>query len=177
MGQRFFIEELDIKFWQKKSTKPPTSSTKLITVIDKKTKKEKQVYKYVRKKRFGKSINNHSPGLLMQLIKQKLSYYGEILEYVNTIKYKASQYDHITGEYIKPNLKDRTKIVGDNKVQRDLYSAFLIKNNKDSETVDQLKCNKEFNKFLNLNNIIMNNLKLRYQQGERFPSCMAVNEF
>ena len=177
MGQRFFIEELDIKSWQKKSTKPPTSSTKLITVIDKKTKKEKQVYKYVRKKRFGKSINNHSPGLLIQLIKQKLLYYGQMLEYVNTIKYKASQYDHTTGEYIKPNLKDRVKTVGTHKVQRDLYSAFLFKNNKDSETVDQLRCNKEFNNFLNLNNIIMNNLKVRYQQGEIFPSCMAVNEF
>lgn len=177
MGQRFFIEELDIKSWQKKSTKPSAPSTKLITVIDKKTKKEKQVYKYVRKKRFGKSINNHSPGLLIQLIKQKLLYYDQMLEYVNTIKYKASQYDHTTGEYIKPNLKDRVKTVGTHKVQRDLYSAFLIKNNKDSETVDQLRCNKEFNNFLNLNNIIMNNLKVRYQQGEIFPSCMAVNEF
>lgn len=46
---------------------------------------------------------------------------------VQTKDFKASQYDHVEDNYKKAELKDRSKYVGGYKVQRDLYSAYLLK--------------------------------------------------
>ena len=45
-------------------------------------------------------------------------------------------------------LSDRVKIIDGKKVQRDLYSAFLLNNYKDEEAIDREKCIKEFDNFI-----------------------------
>ena len=67
---------------------------------------------------------------------------------VDMLKYRASQYRHDKDEYIKPKLSDRVKIIDSKKVQRDLYSAFLLSNYKDEESIDRNKCIKEFDNFI-----------------------------
>ena len=64
------------------------------------------------------------------------------------LKYRASQYMHDKDEYIKPKLSDRVKIINGKKVQRDLYSAFLLSNYKNEESIDRDKCIKGFNNFI-----------------------------
>ena len=59
-----------------------------------------------------------------------IKYFGKKLNQVNTQTFKASQYNHFTDEYIKKELSNRWNNFDGIKVQRDLYSAFLLKNSK-----------------------------------------------
>lgn len=109
--------------------------------------------KFKKKKRYGKSLLNYAPAMLLTILDNKLRYYGEKLIKIDTIKVKASQYNHIENTYIKKKLSKRWNILGTDKVQRDLYSAFIIKNVKeDLKSIDRDKMIREYNKFLELHN-------------------------
>lgn len=84
------------------------------------------------KKRFGKSLAKHAPSRFLAILERKLSYINKTINYVDTWKFEASQYDHVVGDYQKVPLSKRSKTVGTDKVQRDLYSAFLLYNAKDA---------------------------------------------
>ncbi len=117
-----------------------------------------------KKKRFGKSLANKAPAMFLTILKNKLAAKdGRYLE-VNTHKIKASQYNHLNQEYNKKKLSQRWNYFeyeGSNiKVQRDIYSAYLIKNvNEDLETIDNDKCIKDFDDFLKLHNEEIEKLK------------------
>ena len=100
------------------------------------------------RKRFGASLAGHAPARFLTILNRKLTYIGKSIHYVNTWKYRASQYDHISDTYTKSALSDRWKMIGGQKVQRDLYSAFLLMNAKDPETPNREHCDKTFNQFL-----------------------------
>ena len=139
-------ETLNFKALQKRTKKPAERSDKKSTVKDNKGN-AKEIYKFKKKKRYGKSLNNHSPGYLdSQLLKKANEYDIKVIK-VDMLKYRASQYMHDKDEYVKPKLSDRVKIIDGEKVQRDLYSAFLLSNYKDEETIDRDKCIKEFYNF------------------------------
>ena len=79
---------------------------------------------------------------------------------VDTKEFKASQFDHTTGEYTKHKLSERKKEVGGRMVQRDLYSAFLLKNaNNTLDKPDVDKCNYEFDNFLRLQDKTLASMK------------------
>lgn len=105
------------------------------------------MYKYKRRKRYGKSINDRSSGLFITILEDKCNLYNIELHKIDTQKVKASQYNHVTDKYEKHKLSERTKIIGEHTVQRDLYSAFLIKNT-DIDEIDRHKCIKEYNNFI-----------------------------
>lgn len=85
---------------------------------------------------------------------------GGSLVYVNTKTFKASQYDHIDNEYKKTSLKERDKTIGGHKVQRDLYSAFLISNSDNTlERADREKCIYGFDKFLVMQSELIKTMK------------------
>ena len=110
--------------------------------------------KFKKKKRFGKSLQNRAPAMLIEIINRKLSYIGKEIKKINTYKVKASQFNHSNQEYEKKSLSKRWVEILGNKIQRDLYSAFLIKNVKDSlEEIDVEKANKSFENFVKLHNI------------------------
>lgn len=119
MGDEIVIETMNFQALQKKA---------------KKTEKSKKTGRYKKKKRFGKSIFIHAPSQLVGKVKRRLSYFGGTLLEIKTTKVRASQYNHITGEYMSSDLNKRWKeLVPDLCVQRDLYSAFLLFNVKDEE--------------------------------------------
>ena len=135
-------EEMNFKALQKRSKKTEKSNKTIIT------KSGKEVAKCKKKKRFGKSLSLHAPASFVSELRRKCRLLN--IEYceVNTHIYKASQFDHTSGEYIRCSLNDRNKVIDGHTVQRDLYSAFLIKNaNPDLESVNIDKCNKEFPSF------------------------------
>lgn len=137
LGSDFYVETMSFKGLQKRS--------KLTEVNDK--------GKYKRKKRFGKSIANKAPAMLLSVIDRKLSYHGNSLNKINTNLVKASQYNHAENTYKKKMLSQRWSSIGGYKVQRDMYSAFLIMNvNKDLKSINQVKCNTRFENFLTLHN-------------------------
>ena len=108
---------------------------------------------YKRRKRFGKSILMKSPGTLVTLLEEKALRYGGQLREIDTFSTKASQYNHLTGEYKKIPLGQRWKTfeynAGKYVIQRDLYSAFLLScMNKTLNGFEQGKCNRKFDQFI-----------------------------
>ena len=72
---------------------------------------------------------------------------------VDTYATKASQLNHITGEYTKKQLSERWNDVGTFRIQRDLYSAFLIGNTTETlNSVDVDLCNARWENFVELHN-------------------------
>lgn len=132
LGDKFYVETMNYKGLQARS---------------KNTTKNKQG-KYNKKKRFGKSLANKSPSMFLTMLDNKLKWNGEKLYKIDTAKVKASQYNHIEDKYIKKELKERWNYFEGFKIQRDLYSSFLIMNVKDNlREIDRNKCFKTFNNF------------------------------
>ena len=114
-----------------------------------------------KKKRFGKSISNRCPGLMVSTLKNK---FGNRYHEVNTWEFKASQYNHITNTCIKKKLSQRIQELDYNgetiTIQRDLYSAFLLMNSNDTlDKPDLNLCNITFENFIVNHTICINNLK------------------
>jgi hypothetical protein len=100
----------------------------------KKTEKNEKG-RFKRKKRFGKSLANRAPSMFLAILKRKLSYFGISLIGIDTFLARASQFNHTDESYQKKKLSERWNIINGIKVQRDMYSAFLIMNiNPDLKT-------------------------------------------
>ncbi|WP_096199989.1 hypothetical protein [Bacillus sp. FJAT-45350] len=119
----------------------------------KKTTQNQTNGKINRKKRFGKSISNRAPAMLLAIIDRKLGYQRSSIKKVDTYALKASQFNHLNGQYNKKHLSDRWNDFGEFRVQRDLYSAFLIANtNENLNSVDMNLCNAQWQRFIELHN-------------------------
>ena len=106
-----------------------TMNWKALAKRAKETKVSEKTGKYQRKKRFGKSIANKAPALFVNTYEKKVLAAGGSFIRINTWDAKASQYNHETKAYKKKHLSQRWEYMPDGtKVQRDLYSAFLIQN-------------------------------------------------
>lgn len=138
LGDTIYVEKMNFQGLAKKSTKTE--------------KNDKGRFK--RKKRFGKSIGNRAPSMLLEIIDRKLSYYGKRLIKIDTWSAKASQFNHFDGTYNKKKLSQRWNDFNGIRVQRDLYSAFLIMNTaEDLKSFDINKCNERFENFYQLHNL------------------------
>ncbi|WP_333888186.1 transposase [Clostridium sp.] len=112
---------------------------------------------FKKKKRFGKSLANKAPAMFLTILQNKLKAKGGSYYEVNTRKLKASQYNHLDRKYNKKKLSQRWNYFNylgkDIKVQRDIYSAYLIKNvNSNLKSVNNEQCTKDFDSFLELHN-------------------------
>ena len=160
MGDEIVVETMSFKGLQKKSRK---------------TEKSEKTGRYKKKKRFGRSIQIHAPASLIAKVKIKMAYQGGKVIEVKTGKLKASQYNHITGEYMSSALNRRWKeLIPGISVQRDLYSAFLLFNIKDEETIDDELCEQTFDNFYDSHNRLIEELRKEKQEGKHFPSCMGI---
>ena len=126
--------------------------------------------KFKRKKRFGKSLANKAPSMLLNIINRKLGYYGEKLIEINTLEAKASQFNHFDGTYTKKSLSQRWNDFNGIRIQRDMYSAFLIMNiSDDLKSFDIDKCNERFENFYQLHNLEVTRLT-----GKKNLSSIAI---
>lgn len=146
LGNRVTVESMNFKGLQAKAKK---------TTVNKKTGK------FNKKKRFGKSLANKAPSMFLMILDNKLKYRNSELLKINTYKVKASQYNHFTDEYTKKSLSDRWNYFDTIKIQRDLYSAFLIMNVDDIklEKVNRDLCIKRFDNFKELHDVEINRIK------------------
>jgi hypothetical protein len=145
LGNRILVEEMNYKGLQSRAKE---------TTINKKGK-------FNKKKRFGKSLANKAPSMLLTIIDNKLKWHGEKLLKINTKKIKASQYNHIEDKYIKKKLSARWNDFGEFKIQRDIYSAFIIQNvigNK-LDTINKKNMIEIFDKFKTLHDIEIQRIK------------------
>ena len=154
----FVVEDMSFKGLQRKSKN--TERNDKISNIKQKDGTVKQVHKYKRKKRFGKSLNKRAPASFITILSRKAFLYGGDVYKVDTKSFRASQYNHVTDDYIKSELSERVKLIEGHKVQRDLYSAFLLKNcNNRLNKPDRDKCIYGFNRFLELQNNLITEMK------------------
>lgn len=135
-GNEHYIEEMRFRALAKKA---------------KEAKKNKDG-KNISRKRFGKSIANKAPAAMVTILAQKVEQAGGTFQKVDTFKVKASQYNHLTQTYTKKALSKRWNVMPDGKrIQRDLYSAFLIKNvNKSLTKPDNRRCKPGYPAFVKL---------------------------
>ena len=167
-GPLFITEEMDYRALKKRSKAKP--ERRLIpSVIRKKDGTEQTVYKYKKKRRFGLSVGSRAPASLLSILARKAQQYGGQLVTVNTRLFRASQYHHDTGEYIRTALSDRWKIISGHRVQRDLYSAFLILCSDPSGTSpDRDMCTSLFPGFCNLHDKFVTETK-----STPHPACFG----
>lgn len=143
------IEPMEYKALQKKSKVVKRQAAP--SEIQKKDGSVQKVYKYKRRKRFGKSLNDRAPSSFLAILEQKAALYNIPVIEIKTAQYKASQYRHDTDAYEKIPLSKRRKTISGAIVLRDLYSAFLIRNTDASGThPDRHKCADTFPDFLKL---------------------------
>ena len=157
LGNRILVETMQFQGLQKRAKN---------TTVNKNGK-------YNKKKRFGKSLANKAPAMLIEIINRKLKYNGlEILK-INTQKVKASQYNHFIDDYNKKELSDRWN--ESIEIQRDIYSAFLIMNvNDDLETINKQLCNDTYDNFKVLHDKEVNRLKELKANGIKLISSMGI---
>lgn len=126
LGNKIYVETMNYKEMQARAKS---------TTINEKTGR------FNSNKRFGKSLANKAPSMFLTILDNKLKWHDEELIKINTAKVKASQYNHITDGYTKKSLNERWNDFERYKIQRDLYSAYLIMNVKDNlEEVDRELC-------------------------------------
>ena len=91
LGDKFYVEKMNFSGLQRKA---------------KKTEKNEDG-RFKRKKRFGKSIGNRAPAMLIEMLARKLNYFDIKLVKVSTFDTKASQFNHFDGTYTKKSLSQR----------------------------------------------------------------------
>lgn len=154
LGNKVYVEKMNFAGLQKRA---------------KKTEKNDKG-RFKRKKRFGKSLVNKAPSMLLTIIDRKLRYYGEKLIEINTSEARASQFNHFDGTYKKKSLSQRWNDFDGLKIQRDMYSAFLIMNINDNlKSFNIDKCNERFENFYRLHNLEVERLK-----GKKNLSSIAI---
>ena len=146
-----YIEPTNFNALKKKSKKTERADKPSIV-------KGKTIYKYKKKKRFGNTIQNKAPSKFLEILNYKCKYLDIPVIEIDTKSFKASQYNHQTDKCFKKNLSQRWNMLDfddENKVfvQRDLYSAFLIKNSDSTlMRADKNKCIKDFKRFVYYHN-------------------------
>ena len=154
LGDKVYVEKMNFAALSKKSKKVE--------------KNEKGKYK--RRRRFGKSIANRAPAMFLAILDRKLKKYDRKLIEIDTQAARASQFNHIEQSYKKKKLSQRWNDFNGVKVQRDMYSAFLIMNvNEDLKSFDIEKCNERFAKFYELHEEEVARLK-----GNKNLSSIAI---
>jgi hypothetical protein len=168
-SSHFFVEDMNFKGLQRRAKK--TERQEKPTGIKQKDGTTKAVYKYKKKKRFGRSLNNRAPSMFLVILKRKVELYGGSLETIDTKEFKATQYNHVIDGFEKIPLNQRFKKVGNSSVQRDLYSAFLIRNtNKDLTHPDRNKCMYNFERFVTIQDKLIEDMK---RKNISFKQCFG----
>ena len=146
LGDRFFVENMD---WP------------ALTHRSKKTEISEKTGKYKKKKRFGKSVGNKAPALLIELLNQKLLSRNKPGVIKVPTNLKASQYNHISDTYQKKELSQRWNEMPDGRrIQRDLYSAFLLQHlNEAHNGFDRTALQQDYEAFLTLHDQAIDDLR------------------
>ncbi len=146
LGDRFYVEDME---W------PALTHRAKETAISEKTGR------YKRKKRFGKSVGNKAPAMLIDILDQKLKSRGldGVIKVKTTVR--ASQFNHMTGEYQKKSLGQRWNDMPDGKrIQRDLYSAFLLQHmNAAQDGFNVAALNRDYENFVALHDQVIEKLR------------------
>lgn len=160
VGNTFYVEQMSMAGLSKRSKQ---------NKVNKKTGRPRS------KKRFGKSIQNHAPSMFIEILTRKAKACGGDVIKVDPTPIKASQYDHTNDTYKKAGLGQRVKELSNgDKVQRDLYSAFLLSCLTSLNMVDRGKCILNYADFKHMHDFLIKELRQQKVAGKYFPRCMGL---
>lgn len=146
LGDRFYVEEMD---WP------------ALTHRAKKTEISEKTGKFKRKKRYGKSVANKAPAMLIGILKLKCESLGlpGVIQVPTSVK--ASQYNHQSDTYEKKTLNQRWNHMPDGEeIQRDIYSAFLLQHcTPQLDGFDKDALQRDYDAFRNLHHVTIERLK------------------
>lgn len=154
-GDDFYIEQMRFRGLAKKSKEVKKSKTG----------------KNLSRKRFGKSIANKAPATFVNVLEDKVIRAGGNFQNIKTWEAKASQYNHLDHSYNKKKLSQRWNQMPDGRrIQRDLYSAFLIQNsNSDLNGFDTQLCDTSYEHF-----VVLHDREIQRLKGMKMPSSAGV---
>lgn len=159
LGDHFYVEKME---W------PSLAHRAKETAVSEKTGRFK------RKKRFGKSIANKAPAALIEILRLKCVSLGlPGVEPVPT-SVRASQYNHQSGEYVKKSLSQRWNDMPDGqRIQRDLYSAFLLQHyDPETRNFDLVSLQRDYPQFVR-----HHHQTIQYISAiPKMPSSMGVHQ-
>ena len=157
LGNEIYVEEMNYAGLQHRAKE---------TKIDKNGR-------YQKKKRFGKSLANKAPAMMISILSQKAAQAGAVLNKVDTRSFTASRYDHTADEKQEVGLGDRWKrLSSGDTVQRDLYSAFLLMNSdKTLLHTDRQRCTDTFERFIELHDIEIERIKTNHTKHPSSFGC------
>ena len=145
-GDEFYVETMNFRALAKRAKKCETTEPG-----------KRQICR----KRFGKSIANKAPAKFIDILETKVKRFGGSFHRINTWAAKASQYQHWDRKFSKKKLSQRWNVLpSGKKVQRDLYSAFLLMNtNVSLDGFVQALCDQHFNNFLDMHDAEIERLR------------------
>ena len=154
-GDEFYIEQMRFRGLAKKSKEVKKSKTG----------------KNLSRKRFGKSIANKAPATFVNVLEDKVIRAGGNFQNIKTWEAKASQYNHLDHSYNKKKLSQRWNQMPDGRrIQRDLYSAFLIQNsNSDLNGFDTQLCDTSYEHF-----VVLHDREIQRLKGTKMPSSAGL---
>lgn len=157
LGNAFYIEDMNYRALAKKA---------------KEAKKNKKG-KWQSRKRFGKSIANKAPATFVKILEQKVQRLGGKFVRVSTFDTKASQFDHMDHTFKKAKLSKRWKTLADGtRIQRDLYSAFLLQSLNDTlDGYDDTYMQEHFHTFKEFHD-----MEIQRLQTLNTPSSVGVQK-
>ncbi len=165
----FIVEDMDFSALQRRSKK--TERQDKASDVKKKDGTVIKIRKNKKKKRYGRAMNNRSPSMFISILERKAVQYGGNVFRVDTKKFRATQYDHSTDTYTKIPMSQRSKMIDGYEVQRDLYSAYLLKNNNGELTqADREKCIYGFRQFMRLHDKLIADMK---ENGISMKQCFG----
>ena len=126
---------------------------------------------FASKKRFGKAIGSKAPAMFVSILEQKASANLAKVSKIDTRAARASQYNHLSQTYKKKKLSQRTNLMPDGRrIQRDLYSAFLIQcTNETHDGFTQALCNEKYDNFT-----VLHDAEIRRLRGAKTLRSMGV---
>ena len=154
-GDEFNIEQMRFRGLAKKSKEVKKSKTG----------------KNLSRKRFGRSVANKAPATFVNVLEDKVVRTGGSFQKIKTWEAKASQYNHLDHSYNKKKLSQRWNQMPDGRrIQRDLYSAFLIQNsNSDLNGFDTQLCDTSYEHF-----VVLHDREIQRLKGMKMPSSAGV---
>ena len=169
-SRHFIVEHMDYQALAKRSKGPAERSGKE-SAVKKKDGSVVKIHKFKKKRRFGASVRDRSPGSFLRKLKELAVRYGGSYEEVDNCTMKASQYDHVTDTCEKVPLGQRYKMVGGHYVLRDPYSSFLLRwADAERKKPDRGACAAHFDQFLEMQTSMM--LDVIGEYPER-PACFG----
>lgn len=155
-ANQIYVEKMNFKSLQKRS---------------KETKKSRSG-KIKSKKRYGYSLQVRAPAQFLSILAGKLARSGGELIKINTVTFKASQYNHVTDTYTKKTLAKRFNTILGKWIQRDLYSAFLLRNSDtDLKHTNRESCIIDYPSFLEKHDTCIERIKM---SGSYIPKTFGI---